>query len=343
LWLFFLAKRGGMTEATDVNAQMNQLIRGYWTTQAIFVAAELGIADLLVDGAKHPDELGRQTGVRGDMLYRVLRALASIGIFREDDDGRFSLTPLAETLCGDSGQRAYARLHGRELYQCWARLLDAVRTGQPGFVAAYGMPAFEYFSNHPDRGAVFDQAMTGHHGPEADPMLDAYDFAAVDELVDVGGGNGSLLQAILNRHPQMRGVLFDLPRVVERARATLENANIGDRCRLVGGSFLEAVPQGADAYLLRHVIHDWADEDAVTILRNCRNAMKPRGKVLVVEIVVPAGNDPSFAKWMDLMMITYGGKERSEKQYRALFDRAGLRLTRIVPTKAGISVVEGTA
>jgi hypothetical protein len=325
----------------DLKVQMNQLIRGYWTTQAIFVAAELRIADLLADGPKDPEELGRASGVKGDMLYRVLRALASIGIFAEDSDGRFMLTPLAETLCGDSGQRAYARLHGQELYQSWGKLLQAVRSGDAAFVEAFGMPAFDYFGNNSDRGAVFDRAMTGHHGPEADPMLDAYDFSGFRELVDVGGGNGSLLTAILRRHPRIRGVLFDLPRVIERAAVPMRNAELGERCTLVGGSFLDSVPAGADAYVLRHVVHDWRDEDAATILRNCRKAMQPNGKILVVEIVVPAGNDPSFAKWMDLMMVTYGGKERSEKQYRDLYGRAGLRLTRVVPTKAGISIVEG--
>ena len=329
-----------MAEPVDLKTQMNQLIRGYWTTQAIFVAAELQIADLLADGPKHPDELGRLSGVKGDMLYRVLRALASIGIFAEDAEGRFMLTPLAETLCGDSGQRAYARLHGQELYQSWAKLLEAVRTGDAGFVEAFGMPAFEFFSKNPERGAVFDKAMTGHHGREADPMLDAYDFSPFNSLVDVGGGNGSLLIAILNRHPKMHGVLFDLPRVVDRARAAVENS-FRERCRLVGGSFLESVPNGADAYLLRHIVHDWRDDDAAQILRNCRKAMKPGGRVLVVEIVVPAGNDASFAKWMDLMMVTYGGKERSEKQYRQLFAQSGLQLTRVVPTNAGISVIEG--
>jgi hypothetical protein len=284
-----------MAEAADPKAQINQLIRGYWTTQAIFVAAELQIADLLAGGPKHPDELGRDAGVQGDMLYRVLRALASIGIFAEDEDGRFRLTPLAETLRDDSGQRAYARLHGAELYQSWSRLLESVRTGDAGFVRAFGEPAFDYFSKHPHRGSVFDKAMTGHHGPEADPMLEAYDFSPFGEVVDAGGGNGSLLTAILQRHPGMRGVLFDLPRVVERAGASIEKAGLRERCRIVGGDFLESVPAGADAYLLRHVVHDWRDADAARILRNCGNAMKAGGKVLVVEIVVPTGNDPSFA------------------------------------------------
>jgi len=325
-----------MAESVDLKNQMNQLIRGYWTTQAIFVAAELRIADLLANGPRDPDDLANEAGVQGHMLYRVLRALASIGIFAETSDGRFQLTPLAETLRSDGGQRAYAMLHGVELYQSWARLLDAVRTGEAGFVKAFGMPAFEYFGRFPDRGAVFDQAMTGHHGAEAEPMLDAYDFSGFPELVDVGGGNGSLLAAILKRHEGMRGVLFDLPAVMDRATH-------GDRCRLAEGNFLESVPAGADAYLLRHVVHDWNDEDAARILRNCRTAMKPGGKVLVVEIVVPAGNDPSFAKWMDLMMVAYGGKERSEEQYRELFRQAGLELARIVPTRAGISIIEGVA
>src|SRR5213592_4570295 len=174
-----------MAEAVDLKTEMNQLIRGYWTTQAIFVVAELRIADMLADGPKHPDELGKEAGVKGDMLYRVLGALASIGIFAEDSEGRFTLTPLAETLRGDSGQRAYARLHGQELYQTWGKLLDAVRSGNSGFSHAFGMPAFEHFSKHPERGAVFDRAMTGHHGPEAEPMLDAYDFSGFGELVDV--------------------------------------------------------------------------------------------------------------------------------------------------------------
>src|SRR5437762_225139 len=323
-----------MAETVDLKTQMNQLIRGYWTTQAIFVAAELGIADMLADGPKSPEELGREAGVRGDMLYRVLRALASIGIFAEDSEGRFELTPLAETLRGESGQRAYARLHGQELYQSWAKMLEAVRTGDAGFKLAFEMPAFEYFSRHPERGAVFDGAMTGHHGAEADPMLDAYDFSVFKELVDVGGGNGTLLISILKRHPAMRGTLFDLPRVVDRARPAIENATLGDRCRIVGGSFLESVPSGADAYLLRHVVHDWRDQDSITMLRNCRSAMKPDGEVLIVEVVVPAGNDPSFAKWMDLMMVTYGGKERSEKQYRILLSQAVLPLTRFVTNLA---------
>lgn len=332
-----------MADAVDLKTQINQLIRGYWTTQAIYVVAELRVPDLLADGPKTPKELAEQAGANPDLLYRVMRALASIGIFVEDEEGRFALTPLAETLRSEphGGQQAYAMLHGRELYQSWGKLLDSLRTGKPAFENAFGTTAFEYLSEHPERGAVFDKAMTGHHGAETIPMLDAYDFSGFKEVVDVGGGNGSVLIVALQRLTELRGVLFDLPGVAERAAAEIEKAGLKDRCRVVGGNFLESVPAGADAYLLRHVVHDWRDEDCVTMLTNCRKAMKPGGRVLVVEMVVPSGNAPSFSKWLDLMMITYGGKERTEKQYRELFAQAGLTLTRIVPTRLTISIIEG--
>ena len=337
-----MQKAATVTEAADLANQMNQLIRGYWVTQAIYVVAELGVADLLADGPRTPTELAHATGTTSDLLYRVLRALASIGIFFEEEDGRFRLTPLAATLRSEGGgQRAYAQLHGKDLYRSWGKLLEAVRSGQTAFVEAFGMPIFDYLSQNPDRGAIFDKAMTGHHGVETGPMLDAYDCSSFQEVVDVGGGNGSVLMGILTRYPGLKGVLFDLPTVADRARAAIAGAGLQDRCRVESGSFLEEVPAGADLYLMRHVLHDWRDEDAARILRNCRSAMRPGGRIAVVEIVVPAGNDPSFAKWMDLMMITYGGKERSEKQYRRLFSDAGFELTRILPTRAVISVIEG--
>jgi hypothetical protein len=338
------ARKGGSVAdaAVDLKNQMNQLIRGYWVTQAIYVVAELGIADFLTRGPKLPSELAQATNVNPDLLYRVMRALASIGIFFEEDDGRFRLTPLGDTLRTEAGgQRAYAQLHGKDLYQSWGKLLEAVRSGRTAFLEAWGMEIFDFMSKHPDRGTIFDRAMTGHHGVEIDPMLEAYDFSAFNEIIDVGGGNGSVLIGTLTRYNRLNGVLFDLPKVVERARSAIEAAGLQDRCRVEGGSFLESVPAGGDLYLMRHVLHDWRDQDAATILKNCRKAMRPGGKILVIEIVVPAGNDPSFAKWMDLMMITYGGKERSEKQYRQLFADAGYELTRIVPTRAVISLIEG--
>ena len=191
-----------MAEATDLKNQMNQLIRGYWVTQAIYVVAELGVADLLEDGPKAPAELAETTGANTELLYRVLRALASLGIFSEDADGRFRLTPLADTLRSErGGQRAYAQLHGKDLYQSWGKLLEAVRSGRTAFVEAFGMPVFDYMSRNPDRGAIFDKAMTGHHGDETEPMLDAYDFSSFEEIVDIGGGNGSVLVGYVDTAP----------------------------------------------------------------------------------------------------------------------------------------------
>jgi len=329
------------TEA-DLRKRLNDMIRGYWTTQALYVAAELNIAGHLEDGPLSPEELGQKTGARPDGLYRILRALASTGVFREEEDGRFGLTPLAETL-GSSGGQAYSQLHGQELYRAWGHMLDTVRTGQPAFIQLHGATLFEYLKEHPDRGHVFDRAMTGHHGDETAPMLEAYDFSSFGEVVDVGGGNGSLLVGALGRLPKLRGVLFDLPEVVERAKADLRAAGMEDRIRIAGGSFLEpdSIPKGADAYVLRHVVHDWNDENTVTILRHSRDAAAIRGRVLVVEMVIPGGNDPYFGKWLDLMMMAYGGKERTVKEYGQLYEKAGLELTRVVDTGAGVSIVEG--
>lgn len=334
------AQSGG----ADLRRQLNDMIRSYWTTQALFVAAELGIAAHVADHPRSPEELAERTGARPDAIYRVLRALASLGVFHEDAEGRFGPTPLAEVL-GSEGGRAYARLHGQELYRAWGHIMDTVNGGQPAFIQEHRAPLFEYLKNNPPRGQVFDEAMTGHHGDETDPMLDAYDFSGFREVVDVGGGNGSLLVGALNRHPHLRGILFDLPAVVDRAREDIEAAGMKDRIRLAGGSFLEAgsIPSGADAYVLRHVVHDWDDDHTVTILRHTRQAAGTGARVLVVEMVIPPGNAPYFGKWLDLMMMCYGGKERTQREYGELFGRAGLELTRVVDAGAGISLVEGIA
>jgi hypothetical protein len=326
----------------DLRRQLNDMIRGYWTTQALFVASELDIPAHLSDRPRTPTELADRTGARADAIYRILRALASVGVFVEDEDGRFGLTPLAEVL-GSAGGRGYARLHGQELYRAWSHILDTARGGLPAFIQEHGAPLFEYLKKNPERGQVFDEAMTGHHGDETDPMLDAYDFSPFREVVDVGGGNGSLLMGTLGRHPHLRGTLFDLPAVIDRARADIRTAGMEDKIRLVGGSFLEpgSIPSGADAYVLRHVVHDWDDDHTVTILKHTREAADPSASILVVEMVIPPGNAPYFGKWLDLMMMCYGGKERTEREYGDLFERAGLRLTRAVDAGAGISVVEG--
>ncbi len=331
-----------MDDSGTTEQVLNRMIVGSWVTQAIYVAAELGIADVLAAGPRTADELARETGMHGASLYRVLRALASVDIFREDGEGRFSLTPMGTLLESDApgSKRSLARMAGAEFYRSWGSLLSSVETGCAAFDKVFGKSFFHFMSVNPDRWRIYDEAMTGVHDSETMPVLDAYDFASFRTIVDVGGGNGLALAAILRRHPEIRGILFDLPAVADRAKEVVAGSGVSDRCRTVGGDFFDSVPSAGDAYLLRHVIHDWEDREAIAILGNCRDAMRPGGRVLVVESVIPSGNEPCFGKWLDLMMLVVGGRERTREQYEELFSAAGLRLTRVVPTDHEVSVLE---
>jgi hypothetical protein len=324
--------------------QLAEMITGYWVSQMVHVAAKLGLADLLAGGPKTADELATATGTHARSLYRLLRALASVGVFSEGDDRRFSQTPLSECLRRDvpGSQWAMAVMMGDEHYHAWGDLLESVRTGQTAFDRLYGQPIFEYLGEHPEQAKVFDAAMTSIHGRETQAMLDAYDLSGVNVLADVGGGNGSNLIGILGRYPEIRGVLFDLPHVVERAVANLERAGLSGRCEVVGGDFFGAIPVKADAYFLRHILHDWDDERAGLILRNIRTSIPQGARLLVVEHVLPPGDEPSFGKLLDLnMLLLPGGVERTEDEFCRLYEAAGFRLTRIVPAQGDLSVVEG--
>ena len=322
---------------------LDRMITGSWVTQAIYVAAETGVADRLDDGPRSADELARETGTHAPSLYRVLRALASVGLFHEDEERRFSLTPMGALLKSDApgSKRSLARMAGAEFYRSWGGLLSSVETGGPAFDQVFGRPFFQYMDSNPDRWRIYDSAMTGVHDAETVPVLDAYDFGSLRTIVDVGGGNGLALAALLRRYPGARGILFELPAVAARARELLSGSGVADRLQIVGGDFFDSVPHAGDAYLLRHVLHDWNDEEAVSILRNCRDGMGSGGRVLVVETVIPSGNGPCFGKWLDLMMLLVGGRERTREQYGELFSAAGLRLTRVVPTEHEVSVLEG--
>jgi hypothetical protein len=332
-----------MDNVQPLRQVLSQIFGGSWITQGIYVAAELGIADHLAEGPRSAEELAERTNTHRRALYRLLRALAGVGIFAQDSHRRFSLTPLAELLRSDvvDSQRSLAIMMGAEFYETWGMLLHSVRTGEQGFYKRFGMPFFQYMTEHPERHSIYDAAMTGVHGPETEPMLDAYDFSKFRSVVDVGGGESLVLAAILNRYPAIQGILFDLPAVAERARAILKTSGLSGRYQIVGGDFFSSVPVGADAYLMRHIIHDWEDEEAIAILRNCREAMNPESKVLVVETVIPPGNEPCFGKWLDLMMLLVGGCERTEREYSRLFSEAGLKLNRIVSTDSEVSVLEG--
>jgi hypothetical protein len=334
-----------MEQQSSPQEQLGRMITGYWISAAVYVAAKLGIADLLKDGPVPVETLAKKTGMHAPSLYRLLRALASVGIFEEQDQQRFQLTPLAELLRDNvpGSQRAFAIMICEECYHAFGDLMSSVRTGKPSFDKLFGKPIFSYLQDHPDKAATFDAAMVGIHGRETAAMLDGYDFSGIRNLTDVGGGNGSLMCEVLRRHPHLRGTVFDLPGPVERAKHSIETAGLNSRCTTIGGSFFESVPGGGDAYLLRHIIHDWDDDKAIAILRNVRKAMSDRGgKLLLVESVIPSGNDPAFGKLLDLtMLIGPGGKERTEQEFRQLYEASGFRLTRIIPTASDVSVIEG--
>jgi precorrin-6B methylase 2 len=321
---------------------LTQMITGFWISQAIYAAAKLGIADLLKDGSKPCEELARATEVRPQALYRLLRALASVGVFREEEEGRFGLTPLAGYLQTSipGSLRAFALLQEYQ-YRPWGEILHSLQTEETGFKRVFGQELFPYLTAHPAAAAVFNEAMTDMTMQVAAAVVAAYDFTPFGTLVDVGGGSGSLLMTILRATPALRGVLFDVPHVVEEARKRITAAGLAERCRGEAGDFFQAVPQGGDAYLLKWIIHDWDDAQSVTILRNCHRAMAKDGRLLLVEAVIPRGNAPFFHKFIDLtMLVAVGGHERTEAEYRALLEAAGFRLTSITPTPSEMSVIE---
>ncbi len=321
-----------------------QMMDGLKVTQLIHVAATLGIADLLVDGPRSSEELATVVGAHPGALYRVLRALAGLGIFREVDGGRFDLTPLAEPLRSDvpGSVRAWATVCGDDWHlRMWSDILYSVKTGLGAFPHVHGMGSFEYFQQHPEKGAVFYEAMTNLTAQVSAAVLAAYDFSGARRIVDVGCGNGTFTTAILGAHPHLTGTLFDIPPVIEAARGVVGAAGLTSRCEFVAGDFFASVPSGGDTFVLKNIVHDWSDERAVTLLRNCRQAMPEDGRVLIVEMVVQPGNDPSPAKMFDItMMVAEGGQERTESEHERLLRAAGLRLSRIVPTPSPVSVIE---
>ena len=322
--------------------RLGQMASGYWISQALRCAAVLNVADHLKSKSQSAEELAEHLNVKSGALYRLLRALASVGIFSEDEHRLFSLTPLAEFLRSDHphSQKSFVLMITGAPYRAWGHLDYSINTGNAAFNETFGKSLFEYLTEHPQEGKIFDAAMTGIHGGETQPMIEAYDFSGFQTVVDIGGGNGSTLAVVLNSHPKLKGVLFDMPQVVERAKSNFVESGLIDRVRLEGGDFFRSVTKGADAYILRHIIHDWSDDDAAAILRNCAAAMNKGGKVLIVETVIPVNNEPCFGKWLDLMMLVIGGKERTKQQYHLLLEEAGLKLNRIIPTTAEISIIE---
>ncbi|MEO3757984.1 methyltransferase [Mycobacterium sp. B14F4] len=321
---------------------MVELILATWVSQAIQAAAELRVADALASGPLSLDHLARRVGADPDALGRLLRALISRGIFRQDRRGRYALNPLAETLRSDAdvSMAAAARYYGSPQHrEHWSMLVDSIRTGQASIPRLRGKEFFDYLDDEPELAELFNDTMTNISDLAVKSVVDAYPFSGT--VVDVGGGYGRLLAAVLTAAPGTRGVLYDLPQVVANAPALLQKTGVADRVRIDGGSFFERVPADGDIYLLKHVIHDWPDEDAVAILRNVRAAAGPDARVLLVETVIPRHDRDFIGKWADLEMLLGGnGRERDADEYRALLRRSGFELTRIVPTASPFSLVE---
>ena len=326
-------------------ATISQLIMGACVSQAICVFARLGVADVLADGPRPVVEIARRVGAHESALYRVLRALDDVGVVAELDDRWFALTPLGEILRSDvpGSSRAWATMIGMPfLRHSWTDLYETVRTGESAFPRVYGTQFFDYLAEHPEEAAIFDAAMTSRSTGQTVSIVSTYDFGRFSTIVDVGGGRGVLLTAILSANPHLRGVLFDAPTVVGGVDGELSRVGVSNRCRVVGGDFFHSVPEGGDVYLLRNVILNWDDDQAAKILSTCRAAMADTACLLIAEFVLPEGCQPSPGKLVDvgMLVLTTGGRQRTEVEFRALLDRAGFRLTRIVPSSDMISLVE---
>lgn len=338
---------GQTTAAREIppTIQMLQIISGFWVARCVYVAAKLGIADLINDEPKKVAELATATGTHGPSLFRVLRALASVGVITQDADNRFGSTPLSQTLCSDlpGSIRAFAMTElGEEHYPAWGELLYSVRTGGIAFDKAFGEPCWEFFRKHPENAQIFNDAMSGMTAQANEVIHAVYDFAGINTIVDVGGGHGGFITGILKRNPGMRGILFDAPEVIAGAGTSIENSGIADRCQLVGGDFFKAVPEGADAIVMKWIIHDWNDEQSVAIMKNCHRALRADGKLIIIEAVVPETSEPHFSKFIDLnMLVMTGGRERTEAEFRQLYEASGFRVNRIVPTEMPFSIIEG--
>ncbi|RKH42545.1 methyltransferase [Corallococcus llansteffanensis] len=318
---------------------------GFILSGALATAAELGIADHLEQGPKSAGLLAEEVGAEASSLYRVLRLLASVGVFTEDASGCFGLTPAADYLrsaAPGSLRSAVLMLTQKIFWAPTGELTETVRTGRTPFDRIFGKPFFDHLASDPVAGATFHRGMSSLSDLENAPIARSYDFSACERVVDVGGGHGGFLIEVLKGSPSLQGVLFDHRHVLDEAR--IADAGLAGRCELVEGDFFKAVPQGADTYLLKRILHDWSDEVCVGILLNCRRAMKEGGRVLVVDTVIPPGNGPHGGKVLDVMMLaSLQGRERTEEDLRKLFAQAGLRLARVLPTPAALSITEAVA
>jgi len=330
--------------AIPPHVQLIQMGTGYWISRLVWTAAKLGIADHLANGSKSAAQLAGLTGTNPRAFHRFMRTLASLGILKHDADQKFALTQLGEALKSDapgSARSTILAMAGPWMWKAWEEFQYSVETGETAMEKVFGMPVFDYLAQHPELAAQFSEAMVGIHGPEPPAVAAAYDFSRFGVIVDVGGATGNMLAHVLARYPESQGVLFDLPHVVAEASALLRAKGVDSRVRIECGSFFETVPGGGDAYILSHIIHDWNEDQCLTILGNCRKAMKRGAKLLIVEFVLPEADTPHFGKLLDMVMLAIpGGEERTAIEYGSLLARAGLKMTRVVPTASDVSIVE---
>ncbi len=340
----FAVEHNGTLAELPAPTQMFLLSEGITILTAVALAAELRISDILANGPKSSGEIAEATATNADSLYRLLRLLTAFGIFSESEHDRFAQTPLSELLQSSTAGslRPWVRMIALPVWApIWADAMHSLKTGEPTFKRSMGVELFDYLAAHPPESEIFNEAMSAFGQGVANAVAQAYDFSDFRKIVDVGGGHGILISKILQANPHQNGILFDLPHVTDGVRNVLVNARVADRCEIAAGNFFESVPAGGDAYVLSWIIHDWPRNQAVMILRNCRRAMNQAGRLLLVETVIPAPDEPHSAKIMDfVMLVGLGGQERTEHQYKDLLCEAGFELRRVVPTASPMSVIE---
>jgi hypothetical protein len=323
-------------------AQLMKFIVGRWISKPIYVAAELGIADMLAEGPKSIEQLAQASQSHAPSLYRMMRALASVGIFSEIEHKRFELTPMAEYL-KTGAMRSIALMFNADWSdKAWIYFLDSIKTGDTAFEKAHGMSVSDWLEKNPRAAEVFNEANAIKAGSSHRVIVDVYDFSGIQTMTDVGGGLGILMAEILIANPLMEGIVADTPSVIQKTRKIIQARGIEDRCQAVECDFFKKIPSGSDAYLMSNILHDWPDKQCQIILTNCHRAMQKESRLLVVEMVIPPGNEPSVAKLLDLeMLVITGGRERTEAEFSNLFVSSGFKLSRIIPTRENVCIIEG--